>query len=184
MPTLHRQIIDNDDDGPGTSFAGPRAASPLQRNPESGGGGKEMSPKEGEIETYLNGIQDVNNLKINVTKKRITLNFPLYTGGVVNRDVLGRMLQELSNALRGREARINVEAGLLLRSKINAKLSHYYASNNTNVFRRLLIFNVDNVRNILQQLLSIDYSRIGHNIRPDTDWEFVQVTNIRIIAYL
>ncbi len=142
--------------------------------------------EEERIRNYLSNINEANNITIqNRNNGSIVINYPLAdSDGGVTKEVYIRMLRELNRVLRGRPARINIEAGLLLRSKINNILSWFYSSNNTNIFRRSLFYDNSRMTTVLRQLMSVDYNTVYDGVRDDTDTEFVRVVNIQMIVYI
>ena len=150
----------------------------------AGAGTVEDKQGDNEAREYLSSNELACKLVIQESKNSIEINYPV-PHGIISREMFLDLFQKLETLLRGRLAKINLEAGLLLRSKINEKLNYYYASNNTNVFRRAVYFNdfdMITTNELISELLDIDFSNLSMNVRVDTNWEYVMVTNIRVLA--
>ncbi len=135
---------------------------------------------------YLESYEKRHYIEDYCKKYENTIDINLKTGDGMSLDyeVLKRGVKMLVTNLRGEVGKVKVSLGVLLRSKTTGQLRYYYPGQGTNLLSDPFILeNKSDGKLLLRTLSEIDLDAVLNRQYVDSDWELVQICNVRFLAY-
>lgn len=143
-------------------------------------------PKGMDAKEYLEGYQKRNYIEdfCKLYGNTIDINVKSKKDQSLDHKVLKKGVQMTLRYLKGAIGKMKICLGILLRSKTTGVLRYYYPGQATVLLPDLFTLEtISDGRLLLRILKEIDLDHILNRQYIESDWEFVQICNVRFLTY-
>ncbi len=136
---------------------------------------------------YLEGFRDSYHASVRVYDRKIESNISLNNAIELSKDLVEESLNEFLNHLKGRAAKVTVNLGFLLRSRITGAIRYFWPGTTTSLLDNP--FNLypqipDSVSSLKRMLLSTNFQEKFIDGYEESEWELLSLVVLQLIGIL